>query len=94
MLSSVPWPCSDLVTAIQSAADIAPSEIESEAATVAAGAKSTQAVWAANDYDNDNDKVGADPAYAEATQNEEHKAAHETVDEYNTKDCGLTTTWP
>ena len=82
----------DLVTAIQSAADIAPSEIESEAATVAAGAKSIQAVWAANGYDSD--KTGADPAYAEATQNEEYKAAHTSVDEYNATECGLTTAWP
>lgn len=82
----------ELVTAIQDAADLAPSEIESEAATVAAGATSIQEIWAANDYDSE--VVGLDPAYAEATQNAEYTAAHEKVDEYNAEECGLTTAWP
>ena len=81
-----------IVAGIQKARDVAPSEIESDVAVVAAGAEKIGAAWAANDYDSA--KTAADPAYIAATEDQAYNTAHDNVDAYNTKECSLTTGWP
>ena len=76
------------VTSVQAAAKVAPEAVGDDLATVAEGAAKIQAIWAANEYDEA--MVAADPAFEEAAQDPDYRAAHERVEAYNKAECGLT----